>query len=537
MELVLSIDLGTSYFKLGLFDRAGKMRGLRRVAVPADERAPMRCELPVERFFAMLEDGLSQACRQAGATTQDIAAVAYSSQANSFVLLDDRSHPLTPLVLWPDRRAAGEVDPRVSALWAREDFLRTTGLGMHSDGMALAKWLWFQRHEPALWSQMRRVMTISDFLVFTLTGDTAGDEGTASLLGLWALERHDWWDEAIRAAGLSREQLSRPLLPGTVAGVVSAQAAERFGLRARIPVAVGSLDHHVAAIGAGIGTVAPVSESTGTVLACLGYSAEYRPRRHCCMGPNGAGGWYQLAFDSNGAAGLEWCLRRAGQPAGEASGAGRGGCAIQSQAPADGGSGARPGAHDGHPVHDVHHVHSVHNVHSIEELVHLAESAGPGAGGLFARPMAWTFDGLSGFVGRTNSHGHGHFTRAMMESTAATLLDLVDQLRPEGRPDRIVATGGGARSDLWLQIKADLIGSVFVATDCEEPASRGAAMIAAVAAGWFASADEAGAAWIAVRNRFVPESGGRAFYRKWHREQNRRVKGTAQGAAFQAKPR
>ena len=104
MELVLGIDLGTSYFKLGLFDRTGKLHGFGRVLVEKDTENGNRCQLPVERFWSLLCQGLTEACKQAQAQPEDIKAVSYSSQANSFVLLGEDSQPLTALILWPDSR-------------------------------------------------------------------------------------------------------------------------------------------------------------------------------------------------------------------------------------------------------------------------------------------------------------------------------------------------------------------------------------------------------------------------------------------------
>ena len=128
MQLVLGIDLGTSYFKLGLFDREGELRGLGRVAVAPDVGDGSRCELPVERFWSHLAEALSQALAQAGAKAADVRALAYSSQANSFVLLDRRDEPLTPLILWTDARAT-PPDAAVEDLWGRSDFLPATGVG------------------------------------------------------------------------------------------------------------------------------------------------------------------------------------------------------------------------------------------------------------------------------------------------------------------------------------------------------------------------------------------------------------------------
>ena len=96
MSLLLGVDLGTSYFKVGLFDAFGALKGLGRAAVEKDVPLPGRAELPVPRFWAVLRQVLAEALTQAGAEAREIAAVSYSSQTNSFVLLDRADLPLTP---------------------------------------------------------------------------------------------------------------------------------------------------------------------------------------------------------------------------------------------------------------------------------------------------------------------------------------------------------------------------------------------------------------------------------------------------------
>ncbi len=470
MELVLGIDLGTSYFKLGLFDRAGEPRGLGRVSVPTEVGGGSLCELAVEDFWSALREGLRQALQQADAKDSDIQAMGYSSQANSFVLLDEHDKPLTPLILWPDSREE-EIDPAVLQLWQREDFFRITGLGIqYSEQFAIAKMKWFQRHQPDVWARTSRIMMISDYLVFSLTGQAFGDGGTASLLGLLDLQRNEWWDEALRSIGISPSQLSALLSPGTVAGRVTAEGSARLGLKPGIPLAVGSLDHHVAAIGAGVGQLPQFSESTGTVLACLCLTDGYNPIKNCCVGPGiGGKGYYQLAFDGNGASALEWYHRN--------------------------------------------HAPQI----SIPDLVDMAENVPPGSNGLVALPSANNYPDFNGFRNLTADHKHGHFVRAIMESTAASLAVLVDRLCPEARPRRIVATGGGARSNPWLQIKADMLDVEFVTSTCSEPACLGAAMLAAVAAGWFEGLDGATKDFSSTSKTFRPNSMTHKNYALWHK--------------------
>lgn len=311
-------------------------------------------------------------------------------------------------------------------------------------------------------------MMISDYLTFTLTNQAAGDLGTVSLLGLLDLQRKTWWDAATELLDLSPSLLSAPVPPGTQVGLVERDGAQQLGLPTGIQFVAGSLDHHVAAIGGGMGQVADFSESIGTVLACLHYTRGYHPKANCCMGPGLCGyDYYQLACDDNGAAALEWYQKE--------------------------------------------HARSM----SIRDLDRLAESIEVGSEGLIARPRADRYGGLEGFRNISPAHRPGHFARALMESTAATLHGLVETLYGEGRPERIVATGGGARSDAWLQIKADLLGVEFVRTRCHEPACIGAALLASVAAGWFDDLEQASSAWISVERVFQPDPRRSQAYSEW----------------------
>ena len=436
MEYVLGIDLGTSYFKQGLFDRDGNCFGISRVTVEKDIGDGTACELPTERFWKLLQNSLKDACKQAKVEPAEIKAIGYSSQANSFVLLDNSDLPLTPLILWPDERSK-QIYTEVKQLWKREDFLQTTGLGIGcSNQLCINKLLWFKENRPDIWEKTSHIMTISDYLTFSLTGQYAGDAGTASLLGLLDLQELKWWDEAFDILGIDGSMFSEPLRPGTVAGSICKSGQELLGLKTTIPFAVGSLDHHIAAIGAGVGQIADMSESTGTVLACVNFTKKYNPKKNICIGPGiKRESFYQLAFNENGASALEWYQKK--------------------YAP---------------------------NL-SIEQLVQMAEKIKPGCDNLVALPSANQYENLTGFKNLTDKHNHGYFVRAIMESTAKSLAELVNELCKERKPKPIVATGGGAKSGLWLKIKADMLGAEFITIECDEPACKGAAILAAAAIG------------------------------------------------------
>jgi sugar (pentulose or hexulose) kinase len=222
-----------------------------------------------------------------------------------------------------------------------------------------------------------------------------------------------------------------------------------LGLPAGIPFAVGALDHHAAAIGSGIGRMAELSISTGTVLAALAIVDAPAPQAGCYHGQHVDGARYwRLAFDPNGAGQLEEYQRR---------------FAPQ---------------------------------RTIEELLALAAEAPPGA--------AW----------RASTPGDGPAVRTVLERVSAAHRELVRKVTSGGSaPTRIVATGGGARSPLWLQISADLLAVPIVTPACAERACLGAAMFAAVASGRYSTIADAAAVMVRPDREFEPNPKNVALYR------------------------
>ena len=125
---------------------------------------------------------------------------------------------------------------------------------------------------------------IPDYLTFSLTGEYVGDAGTASLLGILNLKNLSWWPEALNILGICPKKLSKPLSPGTLAEPLTETGSKLLGLNPQTTFVVGSCDQHVAAIGAGLGQIAEMSESTGTALACIKYTDKYNPEKNVCMG-------------------------------------------------------------------------------------------------------------------------------------------------------------------------------------------------------------------------------------------------------------
>lgn len=445
-EMVAGLDLGTTFFKVGLYDRTGRCRGLGRRAFEKDRTESGHCEVPVERFYQILKGALDDAVAAGGCERSDIKGVSYASQANSFLLLDEHDEPLTPIIVWQDGRA-DPAPEHIQAFWNQQHVLDATGLGLFGPKWMVAKLDWFGRERPEIWSRCRKVVTLSDFLAFLVTGRHIGDSGTASLLGLWDLPGQSYYDPALELLGLAEEQLPELHRPGSFTLPVDASCCAWLGLRPDVSFTVGGLDHHTAALGAGIGNVAPVSVSFGTSLVCFRCMDNYAPGIGCCMGPLTDGeGFYQISFCSPGTSVL-----------------------------------------DGYK-------HEYADQISYEELLHSAQDIKPGADGLSADIT----DGVLRFSGQRESHGRGDYVRAIMELTGRNTASLIDDLRMDDafrEHPVILAVGGGARSELWMRVISDVSGIEVIRACPPDAASKGAAMLSAVGIGWFEDVAECAGEW------------------------------------------
>ena len=424
---ILVVDLGTTYFKVTVFDSGGRLRDTCRLTPPLD----------VDSFKAVLAQGIAELKQRIDGGLTDVEAITFATQTNSFVLLDAGDQPLTPVIPWTDRRAA-DLEPVLHQRCELRDFAATTGIPHVSCQFMLAKLLWLRQQRPDIWKQIGKVCLISDYLTLLLTGKHVTEAGTAGLTGLLDIHHCQWWSEALARFEITERWLPEVVQAGTDLGPIDSSAAQRFGLPSHCRFVVGCLDQYAGAIGAGNVEPGTVSETTGTVLATVRcadrFATDLGP--DVFQGPAFCKGLYwRMAFGNVSANYLHW---------------------YREQLP------DRP---------------------DFEHLSTLAGQVEPGADGLKLRTDVVLTDAkrASVFEGFTSRHTTGHAVRAIMEAVARALGDQVTTLSHGTLPAEIRSTGGAARSEVWLQIKADLLGIAMTATECPEPTSLGAGILAKAA--------------------------------------------------------
>ncbi len=489
MGVLLGIDAGTTSLKAGLFDEAG-----RQLATAGEEYAlqtpePVRAEVDPEVYWKALVAAVRRVLADAGVPAAQVAALAISSQGETVIPVSRTGAPLAPAIVWLDNRASDEAH-ELAARFDRATVYATTGVPAIVPTWTACKLLWWKRHDPALYRGAARFLLVEDFLLHRLTGRFVTEGGVQCTSLLYDIVHQTWWQPMLDLLELTPARLGELAAPGATVGTLRREAAEALGLPSSVRVVAGGMDQGAGAVG--VGNVAPgiVSESTGGALT-LQASID----RHGAD-PTGAtpvyvhsapGRYLYCPVCPTGGMALTWFRDRFGEP-----------------------EVARAAA-EGRSAYDL--------------LTELALNAPPGSDGLTMLPhLSGAFSpeyeprARGVFFGFTLGHGREHFVRAILEAVAFMLRRNLELLHDAGAVAHEVRShGGGARSAVWNQIKADVCGLPVVTLDGSEAAIRGDAMLAGVASGAFADLDEACRLAVRPRALFEPDAATHAAYETAYR--------------------
>jgi xylulokinase len=450
MSHVIGIDVGSQSVKAVLFDDAGS--AIQEAAAPYEMSCPRSGW--AEQDPACWERGVVQTVRElsekSGLGRSDVAMLALASQVDGLVALDDELTPLRPAIIWLDRRATRQ-SARLSEAVGETELIARTGLNPDASHTA-PKAMWLRDEEPEHYRAARWLAPVGGHVAAWLTGEVVQDPANASCTLLYDLRSGDWDPELVEHAGLDPAKLP-PILPAAeVIGPLRAEAAEALGLSTRCRVAVGTGDEHGAALGAGAMAPGVVVDVTGTAEPVavpstdLLLDEERLVETHAHAVPD------MLLIENPGfvsGGSTNWWARAQ--------------CLPQS-----------------------------------DVFAHAALAPPGSDGALFLPTLSgataprWNDRMRGSFAGLGLHHDRRHLARAILEGCAFALRDIVDRFEAMGLGgDELRVVGGGARSSLWLQIKADVTGHAVRAVQGDHATSAGAAMLAGVAAGAFADLNQA----------------------------------------------
>jgi len=444
-DLAIGVDVGTSGVAVVALDRDGRRVAHADHSVPLATPRPGWTEQDPEDWIAATEAGLREVARAVGA--ERVAAIGLSGQMHGMVALDAADRVVRPALLWNDQRTGAAVDAITRAV-GRARLIERTG-NPAVTGFQLPKVVWLRATEPDAFARTHRVLLPKDHVGFRLTGEAVAEPSDASGTGLYHLASGTWDAEVLGALDLDPDLWPRLVRSDEVIGGLRASVADRIGLRAGTPVVAGAGDNAAAATGLALGRAHPdvgsVSLGTSGVLFAALENPTPDPDGRVHLFAHADGGFNLLGVVLSAAGSLRW-YRDTFAP-------------------------GRP----------------------FEALVAEAAAAPVGAGGVTFKPYLagertphLRPDLRGSFHGLSLATDPGDVVRAVLEGVAFALREAQGVMAPLALPKRWLATGGGAESDVWLEILADALDAPVgrPVDEAGQPALVGAAE---------------GAAWLAWR--------------------------------------
>jgi len=475
------LDIGTTGCRAAIFDETGTLLANASREYAVDVPHPNWAEQDGENVWRLAQESLRKAIATAGA--REVAAIGLSVQGEAVMPVDVGGRALRPAILGMDSRT-GEQNAWLCERFGAEHLFERTGMPVHTVN-TLPKLLWLKQYEPDLWSRTDRFLLYEDFLIQKMAGQAVISRCLASRTQLYDIPDDRWSPEILQAIDLDPQRLATVQPSGTAVGPMRAELAESLGLAKAPLVVTGGHDQACGALGVGLVRPGLAMDSTGTaevvevaleapVLNETLYRGDISVYAHTAPGL-----YLAMTLNHSGGLVLRWFRDTLGrEEMREAQASGRDAYEILLQ-------GASP-----EPT----------------SLLLLPDFAGSGTP---------TFDtGAKGAIlGLTFATEKAELAKAVLEGLTFELRLNMDLLKDGGvRVDELRAIGGGARSELWLQLKADITGIPVVAPRITEAASWGAALLAGVGAGHFASAAEAAEETVHLDRRFEPDPERAARY-------------------------
>ena len=455
MKLIAGLDVGTTGCKITVFTADGEKLGREYRDYPVRRDADAQ-EIDANALAKSVRECVGAAKARFG----QIEALGVTSFGEAFVLTDSEGSPLRPILLCTDARGAEECRAFCERFGA-DRAAKIAGV-KPSESYSFPKLMWIKTHEPDTYARARHVMLVEDYVIYLLTGRRVIDYSLAARTAAFDIRRLCWSDEILSAAGLDAAMFSKPAPTGAVAGV------DADGMK----VVAGGHDQVACAVGAGVFDAGVAAEGAGTVecitpvFAKVPDAAELLNDNYCAVPYFGK--FVSYAYSYTGGELLRWCRDALCR---------RDHAELQS------------GAYDS-PT-------------GLLVLPHFAGAATP-----------YMDSGSRGaIIGLSLATTDRDIYLACMESVAYEMRLNMNRLAASGiKFDRLVATGGGAKSRLWMQMKADVLGLPFETLETEDAGTTGCAMLAGVAAGIFADIPAAAKALVKKTKTFEPNAEMHARY-------------------------
>lgn len=475
--LFLGIDAGTSTMKAALFDARGIIQALDHQEYTLLTPAPGWVELPPETYWQTCVQAIRNLLAKCQAKPEEIACLCISSQGETLICLDRQGSPLRNAIVWLDNRAVNEAR-RIAAEFSDRKLYHTTGQPQVTPALPASTMLWLQHNQPEIFRLTRHFCLLEDYLLYRLTGRHVTSTALQTSSLLLNIHKRQWWLPMLDFVQVDPSRLGELVEPGVSVGKIGPAAAAETGLSVNTQAVSGGMDQVVGAVGAGNIAPGKITAMIGSALAIVATLARplFDPLEripcHC-----------HAAFD-------RYCLLPWAQTAGMAL----------------------------KWFRDTFFTAEAHQARASGEDIYAqmtgpAADIPPGCEGMTALPHLegaicpeFNPHARGVFFGATLRHSRAHFVRAILESVAFMLrrnLEVIEQLG--GAVEEITLMGGGARSPLWVQIKANVLQKPIRVLRSAEIGCLGAAILGTVAHGTHTNLPAAMAAMTPVSDIIQPD--------------------------------
>ncbi len=484
-KVVLGIDLGTSAVKVSAVDRRGNIVAQQSFDYPVTQPQVGWSEQNPEDWVNGTTVAIVNLILKDHIAPTEIEGISYSGQMHGLVLVDKHDKVIRNSIIWCDQRTEKQCEYMTEVL-GKEKLIEITG-NPALTGFTLSKLLWVRDNEPENYKNINKVLLPKDYIRFKLTGIFATEVSDASGMQMLDINTRNWSNELLEALEIDNNILADVYESVVVSGHVTEEVAKATGLEAGTAVVGGAGDQAAGAVGSGIvseGIISTVIGSSGVVFASTDtprFDKEGRVHTLCHAVPNK---WHVMGVTQGAGLSLKWFKENF--------------CKKEIEEAKE------------------------KNIGIYDYLSEEAATSKPGANGVIYMPYLMGErtphidpNVKGGFVGVSLINNHADFVRSVLEGVSFSLkncLDIIEDMKVDITDVRV--SGGGAESEVWRQILADIFNYPLRTIKASEGPALGVAILAGVGVGIYESVEEACEKIIKGKDLVNPNCDNIALYDK-----------------------
>jgi len=484
---IAGLDVGSTNVKITVMNRNGEIAHYGYRDYPSNRNVEAH-EINVVDIWEAAKILLKDAM----AAVPQLSAVGITSFGESMAILDADGEVLFPAMMYTDPRGTEEVELLRERLG--DDFICATA-GTNAYPMySLPKLMWIKKHRPDVYEKTQHICLISDYLIFKLTGERKIDYALAARTMGLDIRKKEWSPEIFEAAGICKSLFSQPVPAGTYAGRILPDVAAELGISNELKIVVSCHDQAAAAVGANVMRAGIATDGCGTlqcmtpVFSILPEGRTLQDNQYAIVPFLREDTYCTYAFSFVGGSLTKWFVSHFAT-------------AYEAEA-----------AETNESIYQVLEQKMTDEPTGILVLPHFA-----GAGTPYMDTQS-----KGAFVGMTLHHTPADMFKAIMEGIAYEMRINMERLKNSGvQINELHATGGCAKSKLWLQLKADILGVPITRMSTDEAGTIGGIMLTGVATGVYADLDEAAKMLVQPLDTYYPRADMQAKYDKHYQRYSR----------------